>query len=92
MPSRVNKRGVLALSSVERFNGLAQIALSDVFACAKPSQLGKKRKIVYEQSNRSLKPFVARRGNVRVAVHSGELFPIPIKSAKRVPPQKAESP
>ena len=42
MPSRVNKRGVLALSSVERFNGLAQLALSDVFACAKPRNIVRK--------------------------------------------------
>ena len=49
-------------------NGLAQLALSDVFACAKPSPISKKRKIVYEQSSRSLKPFVTCRSNVRVAV------------------------
>ena len=42
MPSRVNERGVLALSSVERFNGLAQLALSDVFACAKPRNIVRK--------------------------------------------------
>ncbi len=39
---------------------------------------------------RSLKPFVARRGSIRVAVPSGEFFPNPIKSAKRAPAQKAE--
>ena len=51
MPSRVNKREVLALTSVERFNGLAQIALSDVFACAQPSKHNKNRKVLSFMNN-----------------------------------------
>lgn len=44
MPSRVNKRGVLALTSVERFNGLTQLALSDVLLAPSHRKLVRKER------------------------------------------------